>query len=475
MVYLLAKMFILLVVAVILGFLLGRWSVLRRYKDVTEEYGRWLSAPVGVSAEAAASAVQVDLTPISDRLTALEASVRALPESSSSVTLSGLESKWSGVFTEVKALVSSSSVDLGPVEARLQALEEAVDLASVEGRLGELSAAVAALESAPEDAVDLGPLEAKLDALADAVAGMPRASGEAGDFARVETRLDEVGSALDALRTAEPEPVDLSRVESRLEDLLSAVEAMEQHQREAVDLSNVEARLDALTVALETLRQQESEPTDLSAVEAQLDAISKAVRGLPKPEPVKSELKVVQDKLSNLKIPEPKCVDLAPIDARLAELEAAVRSIRMPAPNEVDLQPLARQLSRFEHWLRAIEQKPVPAPGPPMFKSATLGPKDDLKRISGVGEVLEKLLNDLGVYYFFQVASWSPEDVQYVDDRLEAFKGRIQRDDWVEQAKDLARSSRVKPPPGLIDTAFGLEPGAEITSLPTSEPQEQRD
>ena len=59
---------------------------------------------------------------------------------------------------------------------------------------------------------------------------------------------------------------------------------------------------------------------------------------------------------------------------------------------------------------------------------------DDLKRISGVGPKLEGVLNDLGFYHFDQVARWTSDEIQWVDNRLK-FKGRIVRDDWVSQAK----------------------------------------
>ena len=72
-----------------------------------------------------------------------------------------------------------------------------------------------------------------------------------------------------------------------------------------------------------------------------------------------------------------------------------------------------------------------------MLKSATMGKKDDLKKISGVGPKLERLLNQIGVYYFWQVASWKNSDVETVDDLLDVFKGRIDRDNWVSQAKKL--------------------------------------
>jgi large subunit ribosomal protein L21 len=63
--------------------------------------------------------------------------------------------------------------------------------------------------------------------------------------------------------------------------------------------------------------------------------------------------------------------------------------------------------------------------------------KDDLKKISGVGPVLEKKLNALGITSYEQIIGFSAEDIARVDEVLN-FKGRIERDNWVEQAKELA-------------------------------------
>lgn len=65
------------------------------------------------------------------------------------------------------------------------------------------------------------------------------------------------------------------------------------------------------------------------------------------------------------------------------------------------------------------------------------GKGDDLKKISGVGPKLEEKLNGLGIYYYSQIAAFTPENVAYVDDEL-SFHGRIERDDWISQAKSLA-------------------------------------
>jgi NADH-quinone oxidoreductase subunit E len=63
---------------------------------------------------------------------------------------------------------------------------------------------------------------------------------------------------------------------------------------------------------------------------------------------------------------------------------------------------------------------------------------DDLKMIKGVGPKLEGLLNSMGFYHFNQVSKWGANEVAWVDQNLEGFKGRVSRDNWVPQAAALA-------------------------------------
>ncbi len=94
----------------------------------------------------------------------------------------------------------------------------------------------------------------------------------------------------------------------------------------------------------------------------------------------------------------------------------------------------------------AAQAQPEPAPadaGAPMVKPTALdGPRDgaadDLKAIKGVGPKLEALLHSLGFFHFDQIAAWTAAEVGWVDENLEGFKGRVSRDNWVDQAKTLA-------------------------------------
>jgi len=72
-----------------------------------------------------------------------------------------------------------------------------------------------------------------------------------------------------------------------------------------------------------------------------------------------------------------------------------------------------------------------------LLTEARGGQADDLKRISGVGPKLEGILHDNGVFHFDQVAAWNEAEIAYMDDQL-SFKGRIARDNWIEQAAAFA-------------------------------------
>lgn len=61
---------------------------------------------------------------------------------------------------------------------------------------------------------------------------------------------------------------------------------------------------------------------------------------------------------------------------------------------------------------------------------------DDLKKIKGVGPVLEKKLHALGITTYAQICNWTSDDIERVDATLN-FKGRIEREGWIEQAKLL--------------------------------------
>lgn len=90
------------------------------------------------------------------------------------------------------------------------------------------------------------------------------------------------------------------------------------------------------------------------------------------------------------------------------------------------------------------DSKPAPkAEDKPEIVAIAAGEEDDLKRIKGIGPVNEKALNELGILKFSQVAGWTPANVDWVEEFM-SFPGRIEREDWIAQAKALAEGEETE-------------------------------
>lgn len=138
--------------------------------------------------------------------------------------------------------------------------------------------------------------------------------------------------------------------------------------------------------------------------------------------------------------------------ARAAE-EAAPVALPLPVQPEVATAPVRvtpkpsakpKAVARPKAK-RAAAAKTKSTPPPKVLdpKPAALlrprrGKADDLKAIKGIGPKIEASLNNLGVYHFDQIAAWTKLNTEWVDGQL-AFKGRIAREQWIEQAIALAK------------------------------------
>lgn len=98
----------------------------------------------------------------------------------------------------------------------------------------------------------------------------------------------------------------------------------------------------------------------------------------------------------------------------------------------------------FVRLYGAGESRQVKGPNKPKGITQPRGGKaDDLQRISGIGPKNEKILHSLGIFHFDQMASWTPDEIEWVDSRLN-FNGRILREEWPRQAKLLADGNETK-------------------------------
>lgn len=124
--------------------------------------------------------------------------------------------------------------------------------------------------------------------------------------------------------------------------------------------------------------------------------------------------------------------ELRRLDARLAML---------PAGSSARALLLKQRAELVAHADRPPAPRTAPSPpAPPAEPPAASVPAapDDLKLIKGVGPVLERRLHELGVKSFADLAALTPERVKEIDEAIE-FPGRIERERWIEQAKEFLR------------------------------------
>ncbi|WP_197435075.1 ATP-binding cassette domain-containing protein [Nitratireductor arenosus] len=146
---------------------------------------------------------------------------------------------------------------------------------------------------------------------------------------------------------------------------------------------------------------------DLEEVVEEAQELAAADKSKPKPKPKKPR-------------PAAKASGAKPA-ARNAGSPARAKAV-VPAPSEIKIKNAADFPGRQPHGTKK--------PGPPGA--------DNLTRIKGIGPANEKKLNALGIWRFGQIAVWKAPEVDWVGAWL-AFPGRIQREEWVKQAKTLAK------------------------------------
>jgi predicted flap endonuclease-1-like 5' DNA nuclease len=133
-----------------------------------------------------------------------------------------------------------------------------------------------------------------------------------------------------------------------------------------------------------------------------------------------------------------------------ARLEEQLDNLRgQLSETQAMLEKLAQSQIRIESHVAMLAAKPTAAPQAPSVQTHPTHESetehneprasDDLTEILGIGPALEQRLNDLGVLTFRQIARWTDADIKSFGTQLGYLGGRIQRDNWVQSAKEQHR------------------------------------
>lgn len=276
--------------------------------------------------------------------------------------------------------------------------------------------------------------DAQIEAMRIRISDTDRVNARKTEEARAlasahQTQSQELERYMEALTKA-------AEINKRLESELEAAKqaAAAPGSSDQVDLMAEVGRLEAV------ISEKESDLAQLSAFNEELEA--RLEHNQPEaPSPAEGEREDVSV-LRDIVLERDAQIEALTRDLNSHEQQAASAELKLE-----QFEILKRKFVEIEKKL-ADAQKGHPADDDspaseneshslPRLYAAKPEKVDNLRSISGIGKKLERTLHDLGIYQFTQLAELSAHGEQWLDDQLGSVKGRVSRDQWVEQAREL--------------------------------------
>jgi len=358
-----------------------------------------------IAAEALHQSMQQELSSRHERIHALQEELAVTKQ-----RLSTLESGQANLLTRIsdgEAAMSAQAEEIRESKAALEAAQQA--LALTEQELLPLHERLAVLEHHQANADRLHARIQELEPAQGRVHWLEVQLSERDTQHRTALHEIERQLAERNQKIAEIAPLQQKLiVQEAARDSWEAKYAQAAHRAtdEAARSQELHTRIDELQAQL-TFREQRLSEKDnhIATLQRQINAFDSVQREMA------GQARVVDEKEE----------EINRLRKRLVEVRAALR-IRTDggvAPHPV--QPAGDQLS-----LQIAQVKPSTAP-----------PKDDLKQIRGIGPAFERVLNNMGIVTFRQVAQWDTTDLKRIADKLDTVPDRIKRDKWIARAKKL--------------------------------------
>ncbi|MGB5452388.1 MAG: hypothetical protein WBM71_03140 [Sedimenticolaceae bacterium] len=171
---------------------------------------------------------------------------------------------------------------------------------------------------------------------------------------------------------------------------------------------------DAQVALLASLRNKEADARELRA---ELDALATAKSSCD------SERRLLSDELAGLRARQDAAIEVANSEA-LEALQAELDQCRALLAAASAAQPAAEEGTQVQGVQDSDDLE-----------------ADDLQVIKGIGPKIAAKLERLGIRRFEQIAGWTPEDIERVNEKLR-FKGRIEREKWIPQARALVAARK---------------------------------
>jgi len=238
----------------------------------------------------------------------------------------------------------------------------------------------------------------------------------------------------------------ITGIKQRMDQIGAILAALDQR----VDPAAMETRLDQTTLELSALRKSMPGETSLEPLEQSVTRLQQMVFNLRE-----RDMSTLNNAVRSIE----SRVDFAGVENRLTSIEyglaATHHMLRSRLEQNTEMPPAPQRAPFHEPPQDSAFAPQMPIASPPasldpvnmiraedessnLLLEPGFGPADNLEEIRGIGPMLRQLLNDTGIFYYWQIGEWTEDDVAAVDALLPGYQGRITRDRWVEQAQELS-------------------------------------
>jgi len=343
-----------------------------------------------------------------------------------------LRSKYEDDIAALQARLEQQRLGMGERKAGIAKLESAVsereaDIAKLESAVSEREAGIAKLESAvSEREAGIAKLESAVSEREADIAKLESAVSEReADIEKQKSAIGERDDSLVAAREAaaqQAQEQELIRLSAKVEQATVPMQQSTDDQRIRELKTALQQRDDSIAVLRDDIAELTGHASDRRGRQDQMlrSAMEEARSWQEKYEEAAKTLAQRDER--------PKKPGGQTADSKAATTKDDRES--KPTPSTKKRQPRGSTAAQSQRSRTAGDRIAS-------LMSRPNGPSDNLREIKGVGPVLEKMLNEIGIHHFRQIADFDAGDVARVAREIGRFGNRIERDDWVRQARKL--------------------------------------
>lgn len=289
------------------------------------------------------------------------------------------------------------------------------------------------------------PASAPAAAAPEAAAGMPRVSVSSGSGAPVSVAEGGAGPSDDLTR--------IDGIDSNMQGRLRALGIRRMQDMATLTPADVRGLGESLHLGGRIERENWVGQAQILAAGRETYYSRRVDRGVPVPEDVDPATEITKPTpmpAAPAPAPKPAAVQPepapAPAPAPVTPAPQPAAAQPAPAPTPVSAPAPANDTGRPGNdvaQLRSVRSEALVGEDAGREPARPAGETNDLKRIRGIGVLIEKKLNSLGVTHYEQIANWTGADIERISQILD-FKGRIERENWIEQARILATGGQTE-------------------------------